>query len=185
MSKDTKKDFQIDSFEYNLASPIGYAQAGVGQAGTKLQTDKIKIVSPLVKNYIESLCLSQLMRQASLKAVSIFQILKNTSSAEDIKLLEEKHKQEEEEEENLADKTPAKMSEEVRDTIMTSDMDIHRALEIFKTLCLSGTVQVEETAINFIQWKEISPVDHLEMFFQFIAVFIQPSLFSPLKEEKE
>jgi hypothetical protein len=166
-------DFQVDFFEYVLASPVGYASAG-----SLLKTDRVTLNSPLVKHLIKSMALSQLVNIATMKASSIFQAMKKYASDEDIKLLEDQKKEEQQEE------TAQSLGEQARTIILGSDINFEKAVDKFKDLAFAGCLRVEKNTINVIQWDEISEPDKVEMFFQFVGVFILPSLFAAPKEEK-
>ena len=186
MNEKKQPEFQIDSFEYNLSSPVGYAETGKGQSGHKLYTDKVTLVSPLVKFLIKSMRLSQFVNLAIMKAIPIFKTIRKYSDPEEIKLLEEGIKKEEEERKKEGKpQTPAEMGDGIRQQILTSDINFEKVIEVFQDLAQAGCVLVEKKSINFMQWDEISQPDQVEMFYQFAGVFIMPSLFPAPKEEQE
>lgn len=181
MNESKEPEFQIDSFEYNLSSQIGYAHDG-----QKLYVNKVTLVSPLVKFLVKSMKLSQLINLATMKALPIFNAIRKHSDPEDIILLEEENKGEEEKRKKEGEiESPKEMGDRVRLPIMTSDIDFEKVIEAFKELAQAGCVLVEGKKINFLQWDEVSQPDQVEMFFQFAGVFIMPSLFPAPKEGEE
>jgi len=183
MNENKQPEFQVDSFEYNLSSPVGYAETGKGTAGQKLYVDKITLVSPLVKFLIKSMKLAQMLNLASLKVIPVLQVITKYSDAQELKLLGEKKAEKEKSKEDEKPQTPAEMAEQVRFTILASDMNFEKAIEVFKDLAGMGCVLVEGKKINHMQWDEISQPDQVEMFYQFTGVFIMPSLFPAPKED--
>jgi hypothetical protein len=169
-----KKIFEVDDFNYELYSPIGYKAQNVGQL-VDIQT--VKLVSPLVKLCIMNKGLSQMVMRAYLETIPLFQQMKRDSDVEEKKS-----------EDDVAEQrafNPEALAREVEVPIMASKMNFSLAMEKFKELAMAGCVLVEETKINFIQWGQISEPDLVEMFYQFVGVFIMPSLFPPQEEGKK
>lgn len=184
-NKPEQSQFQVDSFEYNLSSQIGYAESGKGSAGQKLYVDKVTLVSPLVKLLIKSRKLAQMIGAISIKTAPVFGALRKHFESQEPKLLEMEKKKEVKEEKEEDSQTPVELGDALKMTVMISDLDFEAAIFEFQQLALLGSVLVEGKNINFIQWDEISQPDQVEMFFQFIGVFIMPSLFPVPKEETE
>ena len=167
--------FIEDSFEFNLGSPVKYKPDGVGQL---VDTRTLRIVSPNLDHYIVSRPLAQMVKRAMLQIMPIFAGLDKFRSPEERKLIKAAA-----EEEDKKDKTPIELGRQMEEMLMTSEIDIPEAHSRFQELALAGCVTVEGKPINIVQWDEIPEREQLEMFFQFVGVFIASSLFAPPSEE--
>lgn len=186
IEKTPENAFNVDEFNYILSSPIGYKAPNVGQL---MNTQTVTLVSPLVKFCIMSKGLCQMIMRATIQTMPIFQQLGQYSNAQEMVRIENQKAEEAEKAEEAGEdkksQTPDELAREVEIPIMASEMNFELAMEKFKELAFSGCVLVEGTKINFIQWGQISEPDLVEMFYQFVGVFIMPSLFYSLKEEKK
>jgi len=170
---DKKKDAalpKIDSFDYHLSTPIKYSDGG-----QSIPTDVVTIVAPGEKLCIKAFKLCQMMTSANIKAGATVAVLNKIMDApETQKLIEEKKAKEAK---SFDVKTIIKEGSETCKTVMiASDVDLEKGIAEFKKLAKEGCVMVAEKPLNYIQWKALSNLDIMEMFFQFCGVFISPSL---------
>jgi hypothetical protein len=162
---------KTDMFEYVLSSPIQFAMQGQMQ-----DTNILTIVSPPVVNMrIKSFELSQMIHLATMQSATVTKTMQKHGvfdTDDDTKLLEEKKKEEKKKEE-----TPEELSQGIRFTLLNSELNLEKAIDKFKELALAGCVLINNDKINFLQWDSIPESDKMEIFFQFIGVFIMPSLY--------
>jgi hypothetical protein len=160
----------IDSFEFYLREPIRYSFAGEFPS-----TNRIEIHAPSVGVLIKKVKLDQMVTQAVVRASTLFTALRQADSQDTI-LLEDKKPEEEE------DNSPRAAGETARSLIVMSDLDVEVAINHFGVMAMEGCVRVERMNLNLLQWRDIREDDKLDMFYQFVGVFMLPST---LQAEKE
>jgi hypothetical protein len=164
-----------DSFEFRLQMPVHYAFGG-----NLAPCHSVKIQAPGVDLVIEAFALKRMVAKATIKSTAMFNFIEKISRDTDaVKLLPDKGKKEKENE-----VSPSELARTVEYIALMSEMDLKDAIEEFRNLAFSGCVMVNDHAINSIEWDEMRADDKLEIFWQFVGVFIMPSAF-PSEIQKE
>lgn len=171
MEEQEKKEFEIpkiDNFEFQLRKPINYAEGG-----RNVPVNSVKVVAPGEKLCVQAFVLVQMVTTACVKAGVMLRALQKTydGDAESQKLLTESGSKEITPEVIIKD-----ASESVKVFMSTSDVNLEKAIDEFYKLASAGCVLVGNNPINFVQWQEMSNLDIMDMFFQFVGVFTSPSL---------
>ncbi len=147
----------IDSFEFKLSKPIGY---GVG--GKHVYTDKVKVVAPGEKLCIEAIKLEQMTLAAAIKSSALAAKFKKTKDSP---------------EPDEEDEDKVKSAGKTGKMLMTaSDINVSLGIEIFGDLAMAGCLIIQGNPVNPVQWNELSNYDKRDIFYQFIGVFILPSI---------
>lgn len=167
-----------DSFFFHLRNPVRFSHGGSG-----VEIDKIEICAPSVGMLIKKFKIEQMVSQAILRASGL---LHRPDDLSEQALLEEKRKKEVEEDEY----SPIKAGETARYLILLSELSLEAAISLFGELAIAnpeskqnGCVQINGQNLNFIQWHDIREDDKMDIFFQFVGVFILPSVFSPREKD--
>jgi len=167
-NNDEKKALEIDSFDFHLRKPVGY---NVG--GQSVRVDKLKVKAPGMGLLFEAYPLRQMVGKALMESAAISSMIAQYA-IETPKLLT---MDEEEKPDLLAEQTPAKAGESFQYLADFSRFPVKDAIDMFFELATAGCVLVKDMKINILQWNELRNDDKLDMLFQFIGVFIQPSIF--------
>lgn len=166
-----------DSFDFKLSRPISYAESG-----RQMHTDSVTVYAPGEELLLQSLGLSQLVHRAALDAAKSAAEMGNVKKAKQLfgMVLDDEDVEEIEKQE-----TPEEAGASARMILMTSQISLPDATDEFASLACSGCLRINgNVKLNSFQWKEIAAADKLEIFFQFIGVFMVPSLFSAPKAER-
>ncbi len=155
----------IDSFEFYLREPVKYSYAG-----EFVRTDKVEICAPSVGMLIKKVKLDQMVTQAVVRASTFFAALGNANPTGTLPLEEESSGEGEKDE-----GSPRTAGETAKGLIVMSDLDVESAIEYFGVLAMKGCVKVEKMELNALQWRDIREDDKLDMFYQFVGVFMLPS----------
>lgn len=168
----------IDSFEFTLRNPVSYAFDG-----QRVPSQSVQIHAPGVDLIFESYALTQMVTKAAFSSVEFLQTLSVTIGDQekfvDVEDNEKMQKQ------KSFHQSPIEASEQVDLYLKFSDIKIKDAISEFRNLALEGCVRVNNKKLTQYQWKELRNDDVLDMFMQFLGVFILPSIFSESPENQE
>ncbi|MGD8499272.1 MAG: hypothetical protein PVJ86_01415 [Phycisphaerales bacterium] len=174
-SATTSKPDVPDFFPFHLRKPVRFNHGGAG-----VEVDKIEIHAPSVGMLIKYFGLKQMVSSAIVKALRIQQAAADLSFSEQALLEEKKIEQEKKE------FSPIDAARDARYVIMLSELNLELAIERFGSLAIGdpesrrdGCIQINGQNLNFLQWNDIREDDKMDIFFQFVGVFMLPSAFSP------
>lgn len=155
-----------DYQEFELSSPIKYA----GAQGIQEQTTSVILYAPTgLQMKLKAHKLSQLLHKAFQTSIKAFQ--------KEIKISEKNLVNNELEK----DKKESITSEMVRIMVLADiDSDLNSIFEAFESVVHMGIIKIAQNSkiLNAIQWREVSDDDKLNMMYEYLAVFIFPSLVS-------
>lgn len=174
----------IDSFRFYLREPVSYADSGRKGSGRMEKIDMVTIHGPGLELLFESYTLIQMIGRAMMSSVDAIRNLASyiDENQGDYALLTDGR---EDEKADLLDQSPAQAGDQAKLYINFSDMSVVEAINEFRRIAMMGCVRVNGKNVTAFQWKELRNDDILDMFKQFIGVFILPSVFSDSAESTE